>query len=586
MNRHSRFPLVAVLVIGLLGYGWWSSRGTAPDRPAPAAAALPSRGGVLTASLRSEPRSFNRLVSRDYATQLTSTLTQGRLVRVNLATHELEPWLAERWSSSPDGLVHTLTLRDGLKWSDGVPFSSADVAFTFAAVFDPTVKSVLASSLQVDGDPLTVATPDARTVVVTFPHPFGPGIRLLDNITILPKHKLADAVAKGTIATTWDAATPPDEMAGMGPFVLTRYEPGERLTFARNPHYWRTDERGIALPYLDGLVLEIVPDQNAELLGLQSGRLDLTQQHLRADDYGAARELEREGKLRLLEVGVSPDPDVFFFNLRASAWAKDPRRAWIFTDAFRQALNHAVDREAYANTVFLGAAVPVHGPVSPGNKAWFWPDLPRYAFDREKSAALLAGLGLANRDADAFLEDAAGNEARFTVIHYKGSTAIERGAQVLKESFERIGVAMDLVPMEPGALIERMLAGNFEAIFFNYLTTDPDPAMQRDFWLSSGSAHIWNLSQRTPATDWEREMDDLVNRQAAAIDPDERVRVFREVQRVFSEHLPAMYYAAPRLFVAVAPRVRNETPGVTRPQLLWSADTLAIAGAGAMTPTP
>lgn len=570
-------------MLGLLGLFWWSGQSPRPDRPSSAAVEVPARGGRLTASLRSEPRSFNRLVSRDYATQLTSLLTQGRLVRVNMATQELEPWLAESWTSSPDGLIHTLTLREGLRWSDGAPFTSADVAFTFAAVFDPAVKSVLASSLAVDGDPLAVATPDARTVVVTFPHPFGPGIRLLDNLTILPKHKLEGALAAGTMAAAWSAATPPGEMAGMGPFVLTTYEPGQRLTFTRNPNYWRTDARGVALPYLDGIVLEIVPDQNAELLGLQAGRLDLTQQQLRADDYATAKELERGGTLRLQEVGVSLDPDVFFFNLRPAVWAKDPRRTWMFTDTFRQALNHAVDREAYANTVFLGAAVPVHGPVSPGNKAWFWPDQPRYRFDRDKAAALLGELGLANRDADAFLEDAAGTEARFTVIIYKGNSAIERGAQVLKESFERIGVAMDVVPLEPGTLIERMLAGNFEAIFFNYVATDPDPAMQRDFWLSSGSAHIWNLSQKTPATDWEREMDDLVNRQAATIDGAERVRLFREVQRVFSAHLPAMYFAAPRLFVAMGPRVHNETPAVTRPQLLWSADTLAVTGGAATT---
>lgn len=570
-------------MLGLFGAFWWGGRTAAPERRDVPTVDLPQRGGVLSASLRSEPRSFNRLVARDYPALLTSLLTQARLVRVNMSTYELEPWLAETWTSSSDGLVHTLKLREGLRWSDGVPFSSADVAFTVAAVYDPAVKSVLASSLVVDGDPLAVATPDARTVVVTFPHPFGPGIRLLDNLTILPKHKLETALAAGTMATAWGAATPPAEMAGMGPFVLTKYEPGQRLTFARNPNYWRKDERGIGLPYLDGLVIEIVPDQNAELLGLQAGRLDLTQQQLRPDDYGAAREMERAGALRLQEVGVSPDPDVFFFNLRPSAWANDPRRAWMFTDTFRKALNHAVDREAYANTVFLGAAVPVHGPVSPGNKAWFWPDLPRYGFDRDKSAALLTELGLANRDEDAFLEDAAGHEARFTLIHYKGNTAIERGAQVLKESFERIGVAMDLVPLEPGALIERMLAGTYEAIFFNYVMTDPDPAMTRDFWLSSGSGHIWNISQKTPATDWERQMDDLLTRQAASIDPAERVRLFRDVQRLFSEHLPAMYFAAPRLFVAVGPRVRNETPGVTRPQLLWSADTLAVAAGAAAT---
>lgn len=565
-----------MLVLGLFGVIWWTSRPSPPTSRASIEAPRPARGGTLTGSIRSEPRSFNRIVARDFASDLVSMLTQGKLVRVNRATFEVEPWLAEKWTSSPDGLVHTLTLRDGLQWSDGAPFTSADVAFTFQAIADPKVKSVLASNLEIDGAPVSVSTPDARTAVVTFPHPFGPGIRLLDNFVILPKHRLEAAAAAGTLAQAWGPATPPAELAGMGPFQLASYEPGQRLTFTRNPHYWRHDDQQQPLPYLDRLVLEIVPDQNGEVLGIQSGRLDLPQQHLRAEDYAAARDLQKAGTLRLLEVGVSPDPDVFFFNLRPAAWARDPRASWLITDTFRKALNHAIDREAYANTVFLGAAVPVHGPVSPGNKTWFWPDLPRYAFDRAKATALLTELGLANRDADPVLEDAAGHEARFTMLIYKGNASVERGAQVLKDSWEKVGVAVDVVPLEQGALIERMLSGQFETIFFNYTATDPDPAMQRDFWLSSGSAHIWNIGQKTPATPWEREMDALVTRQASALDQAERVRLFRDVQTLFSEHLPAMYFAAPRLFVALGPRVRNEQPAVSRPQLLWSADTLAV----------
>ncbi|MEZ5290761.1 MAG: ABC transporter substrate-binding protein [Vicinamibacterales bacterium] len=566
-----------MIVVGLVALFWWSDRrpGPGPSRPAVEA---PVRGGTLVASLRSEPRSFNRLVSRDYATEFVTLLTQARLVRVNRATQELEPWLAERWTSSPDGLVYTLVLREGLRWSDGEPFTAEDVAFTFAAIADPAVKSVLAGNLLIDDQPLTVATPDSRTVVVTFPKPFGPGLRLLDNFVILPKHRLGRAQADGTMSQAWGPTTPPAEMSGMGPFVLSSYEPGQRLILARNPHYWRRDEAGQPLPYLDGLVVEIVPDQNAELLGLQAGRLDLTQQQLRAEDYARARDLERQGAVRVIEVGVALDPDVFFFNLRPSAWAKDPRRRWLPTDEFRQAISHAVDREAYANTVYLGAAVPVHGPVTPGNRQWFWPDLPRYAFDRSKAEALLASLGLANRDADAFLEDEAGNEARFTVLTFKSNTSLQRGAQVLKESLEAVGIGVDVVPLEPGALIERLMSGSFEAIFFNYVTSDPDPAMQRDFWMSSGSAHIWNIAEPTPATDWERELDDLVTRQAAAVDEAERVRLFRDAQLVFSRHLPALYFAAPRVYVAVSSRVRHEVPTVNRPQLLWSADTLSVVG--------
>ena len=518
-------------------------------------------------------------MSRDLATEVVALLTQARLVRVNRATQQVEPWLAERWTTSPDGLVYTLTLREGLRWSDDTPFTSADVAFTFKAVFDPATKSVLASGLEVDGKPLTATAPDARTVVVTFPRPFGPGIRLLDNLVILPKHRLEAAAAGGTLAQTWTPTTAPSDIVGMGPFVLTRYEPGQRLTFARNPHYWRRDDKGEALPYLDGLVLEIVPDQNAELLRLQSGQVDIASQQLRAEDYATARDLERKGVLVLQELGVGVDPDVFFFNLRPAAWSKDPRGRWMITDAFRQALSHAVDREAYANAVFLGAAVPVHGPVTPGNKEWFWPDVPRYRFDPAKARELLSGLGLSNRDADPWLEDAAGTEARFTVLTYKGNSSLERGAQVLKESAEAVGVAIDIAPLETGALIERMLAGNFESIFFNYVSSDTDPAMQRDFWLSSGSAHIWNLSQPTPATPWEAQIDEIMARQASSVDPAQRTQLFRDVQRVFSEHLPALYFAAPRLYLAVGTRVRNTTPAVNRPQLLWSADTLSVAPA-------
>ena len=297
-----------------------------------------------------------------------------------------------------------------------------------------------------------------------------------------------------------------------------------------------------------------------------------------------ARRQEAEGTLKLFELGVSLDPDAFFLNLRPAKWASDARRAWITTTEFRQALSHAVDREAYAERVFLGAAVPVHGPISPGNKVWFWPDLPRLRWDQDRSKLLLERLGLKNRDADPWLEDEAGTEARFTVLVFRGNTALERGAQVLSEYFRAIGVGIDVVALEPGAVIQRMLAGDFEAIFFNYISSDTDPALQRDLWMSSGSAHMWYPEQPTPASDWERQIDELMTKQAASTDQEERVRLFRDVQRIFAEHVPVLYFAAPRLYVGVSARLRNETPGLIRPQLLWSADTLAVAPAA--TPSP
>ena len=581
MNRQPRAILTLLLVAAMLVTLWVAWRGlhpTAPE-PTPAQSTAPARGGTLTASLRSEPRSFNRIAQRAFATDLYATLTQGKLVRINRATQELEPSLAERWTTSADGRTFTLALRPGVRWSDGTPFTSADVAFSFQAAYDPKAASDLASALSVNGQPLGVSTPDATTVVVTLPAPFGPGLRLLDNLTIAPRHKLQRALDEGTFARAWPASTPPGDLVSIGPFQLSRYEPGQRLVFDRNPRYWKKDAGGQALPYLDQLVLEIVPDQDAELLRLQSGAIDMLQQHLRPDDIATLRAAQSDS-VHTIELGVSTDPDALVFNLRSTYWTHDPRGAFLPRREFRQALSHAVDREAFANSVYLGAAVPIWGPITPGNTTWFSVNVPRYPFDLETAKALLAGLGLANRDADEWWEDTRGVEARFTLITQRGNSALERSAAVLRDALRGIGVAVDVAPLEQGALVDRMLKGDFDAIFLNYSATSLDPALSTDFWLSSGSAHVWNIGQATPATDWERQIDQLMAQQAASSNQAERKTLFDDVQRVFGEQVPALYFVAPRLYMGVRSRVGHLTPSVLRPQLLWNAERITAEPAG------
>ncbi len=578
MNRQPR-ALLSVLLLGsiaFMGWRWWSSQQTGTDPGTEIVFAdVSTRGGVLTSSLRSEPRSFNRWVDRNFPTELISQLTQSKLIRINRSTQEIEPALAESWTASADNQTFTLTLRQA-SWSDGTPFTSADVVFTFAAIYDPKVNSVLASALQVQGQPLAVSAPDPRTVVIGYPRAFGPGIALLDNLTIAPKHKLEAALAAGTFAQAWGVATPVTELVSLGPFVLSRYEPGQRLIFDRNPRYWKKDPSGATLPNLDQVVLEVVPDQNAELVRLQAGQIDMLQQQVRPEDIATLRPLVDRGKLQLLDLGVGTDPDLFFFNLRPQHWAKDPRGTWIGRKEFRQAISHAVDREAFANTVFLGAGVPIWGPVTPGNQKWFSPNVPRYGFSLDKARQLLAGLGLANRDADEWLEDEKGTEARFTVLTFRGNSSLERSAAVLREDLRPLGIAVDVVALEQGALVERMLKGDFESIFFFFSSSNLDPAMSPDFWLSSGSAHIWNIGQASPATEWEKQIDDLMQQIMSSTDQAQRKLDFDRVQTIFAENLPAIYFVAPRMYMGVSARVGSLSPAILRPQLLWAADTITV----------
>jgi len=582
VNRQPR-ALLSVLLLGLIafmGWRWWSDQQPADELGTEIVFSDAStRGGIVTSSLRSEPRSFNRWVDRNFPTDLISHLTQAKLIRVNRATQEVEAALAESWTASPDNLTFTITLREAA-WSDGTPFTSADVLFTFQAIYDPKVNSVFTGALQVNGQPLVATAPDARTVVIRYPAPFGPGIALLDNLIIAPKHKLAAALAAGTFAQAWGVATPVNEMVSLGPFVLSRYEPGQRLTFDRHPQYWKKDAAGVALPYLDQVVLEVVPDQEAELVRLRSGQIDMLQQQVRPEDVATLRPLVDEGKLKLLELGVGTDPDLFFFNLRPRQWAKDPRGSWMSRREFRQAISHAVDREAFANTVYLGAGVPIWGPVTPGNQKWFSPNVPRYGFSVDKAKALLTGLGLANRDQDEWLEDDKGTEARFTVLTFRGNSSLERSSAVLRDDLRQVGIAVDVVALEQGALIERMLKGDFDAIFFVLTLTSLDPAMSPDFWLSSGSGHVWNIGQATPATEWEKQIDDLIHTMMATSDQAARKQAFDQVQKIFAEHLPAIYFVAPRMYIGVSSRVGSLTPTILRPQLLWAADAITVRSGG------
>jgi peptide/nickel transport system substrate-binding protein len=106
---------------------------------------------------------------------------------------------------------------------------------------------------------------------------------------------------------------------------------------------------------------------------------------------------------------------------------------------------------------------------------------------------------------------------------------------------------------------------------------DLDPAMNTDLWLSSGPLHVWNPSQRSPGTEWERRIDDLMRRQAAALDQGERKALFDQVQAIFAEQQPVVQFAAPRMMVAISSRVENATPAVQRPaMILWNPDRLSV----------
>jgi ABC-type transport system substrate-binding protein len=171
MRTPRRLLLALIPAVLLLALGVWfevfSSR-----RPLPATVLAPAADQrPVVAAIRSEPRSFNRLVAPDRGSLVLSLLLHARLVQLNHKTQEIEPALATSWTLAPDGRTYTLALRPDVVFSDGAPFTADDVLFTFEAVYDPKVDSPLASALKIGGKPIAVSKTDAHTVVLTFAAP-------------------------------------------------------------------------------------------------------------------------------------------------------------------------------------------------------------------------------------------------------------------------------------------------------------------------------------------------------------------------------------------------------------------------------
>lgn len=555
-----------LLVLCIVATGLWALR---PGSD-------PSTGGAteLVATLRSDPRSFTRLLAGDRASLVVSQLVNEPLVRVNHVTQALEPALATGWEELDPGRRYRLMLHPEARFADGTPVTADDVVFSLRAAYDPRVKSPMADSLRVGDAPLAARAVSTLVVEITFPAPYGPGLRPLHGLPILPRARYASAVESGTLAARWAADADPAGMVGAGPFTVARVEPGVAVHLVRNPHYWRVADDGARLPRVDRLRLDVVPSQDAEMLRLRSGEADIITAELRPDDLPEARALAAQQRLQLFDLGPSLDVDMLWFNLRPVP--DGAPRAWVRRRELREAISHAIDRTAFINAVYRGAAVQVSSVITPGNNMWHATDLAPRPFSLAMAGELLDRIGVRDRDGDGVREDVYDQPAVFTLLVQQGHTVRQRAATVLQEMLRPLGLQVQIASIDARGLFDRSQDGNYDAMYHALPGTDTDPSGLMEFWLSSGTLHLWHPSQAAPGTKWEDELDLLMTRQLTATSVEDRRRLVIQAQHLLDDQLPAIVFAAPRVTVATSARVTHVRPGLLSPQVLWNAAELGV----------
>jgi peptide/nickel transport system substrate-binding protein len=202
-------------------------------------------------------------------------MTMADLIHINRYSQRTEAALASSWTVSSDGRQYTLRLRRGVRFSDGHPFDADDVIFTFEAYLDPSVHSPQRELLIIAGKPIRLQKVDDSTVRFDLAQPYAAAERLFDSVAILPRHLLKKLYDEGKLAGAWTLNTPPEQFAGLGPFRVKQYIPGQRIILEPNPYYWKTDEKGNRLPYLHEIVALFAANADAEALRFEAGEIDV-----------------------------------------------------------------------------------------------------------------------------------------------------------------------------------------------------------------------------------------------------------------------------------------------------------------------
>ena len=537
------------------------------------------QGGTLVVSLRSEPKTLNPVVSNDLTSREVIGQMTADLLHVNRYSQHSEPAIAKSWDLSKDGLRYTLHLRGGLKFSDGVPFDADDVVFSFKVYLDPTINAPQRDSLLVGGQPITVKKIDSTTVQFGLAKPYASAERLFDSVAILPRHLLEASYLKGTLGQEWTLGTSPEHIAGLGPFRLKEYVPGQHITLEKNPYYWKVDCNGSRLPYLSTITFLFVLNEDAEVLRFESGDTDVLNR-LGADNYAVLKREETTRKLRVYDVGPSLEYNFLLFNMNAQLPPGSNeianRQTWFRDANFRRAMSSAIDRDAINRIVFLGRGSPIWTHVTPGNELWFDTAISRSGRSLSHSRELLRASGF-SWSKDGLLLDSHGAAVSFTIMVSTSSIQRTKMAALIQQDLKEVGINVQVVPIEFRAMLDRIFrTHNYEAAVMGLGGGDLDPNSQMNIWMSNGDDHLWNLEQSHPATAWEAEIDRLMQKQMSTYNTVERHRLYDRVQQIEVEEVPMVFLVAPHLLVARSERLHNFQPAVLDSHTLWNADELYV----------
>ena len=443
------------------------------------------------------------------------------LIRWSPDFKEILPNIVTRWIVSEGGKVFTFYLRQGIKWSDGVPFTANDVLFWYEdIILNKELTPVVPVWLRSDDKPAEIEKIGNYVIRFKFTKPQGLFLQYLANThsTYAPKHYMKqfhpkyvakeklDAMVKEAKLNNWnqlfgnmnDPWMNPDRPTINAWKVVNPIGVGTRMILERNPYYWKIDTAGNQLPYIDKLIFEIVENQEVLTLKALNGEIDMQYRFVGGGikGYPLLMENRDKGQYRVIKAyPVSTNEIVIFFNLNH----KDPVLNQIFNDKrFRIAMSHAINRQEIIDLCYLGQAKPYQNAPLP--QSYYYQEKYGKAYidyEPNKANRLLDEMGLAKRDSDGFRLRPDGKTLSITLEIASLPNAWPEAAELIKRYWEQVGVKVAIKAEDRSLWNIRTTGAEYDAsLWFGFvgvhaLLTEP-------YWyvpISAISRHapLWGL---------------------------------------------------------------------------------------------
>ncbi|MCW3783647.1 ABC transporter substrate-binding protein [Defluviimonas salinarum] len=484
----------------------------------------PTKGGTLIISQADgTPRVLNPAVQSGTGTGLPGTKLFATPLRFD-ENWNPQPYLAEAWEVSEDGLQVTLHLRENATFHDGVPITSDDVAFSIDVIKNNhPFKTMLAPVTSVD-------TPDPLTAVINLEHPHPTLILAMSGplMSIIPKHIYGDGQ---------DLKTHPrnsEDVVGSGPFKLVEFQRDEHIILERYDGYWEDH-----LPHLDRIVIRILPESSGRTIAMENGELQLTAFE---SEPTVIQQLQKADGVTITNDGYGGIGPIDWLAMNTTRGPLQDKRV-------RQAIAYAIDKNFILNALLFGTAKDARTGIHP-DSPFYNPDVPTYEFDLDKAAALLDEAGFPLKDGKRFELN----------IELPGFPGYRSRTEYVKAALAKVGIEVTVRSYPDFASWADVMGKmEFDLAWDNvYNWGDPVIGVHRTFISSNIGNGVWSNTQGYS----NPKVDEILALAANENDQAKRKALYDEFQAIVAEDLPLYPVNATPLYTAYSDNVGGLPKGI------------------------